>query len=157
MFLSKFNSPQVKRYKFLYNLPNKLRLLILGNSEIKRKSQNWVETKASIQPPFKILLFGNSGQNLRKNRYQSSLVLFGFAWFSYLLKIFFQWVQGLSNDLSKQGLRGHWIDVFNSIWRASTHSILNYWRSKENWRIEGLSQYQGIISGNIFISRWRFY
>ena len=49
---------------------------------MKRKSKNWVEW--SVQSPLQKLIFGSSGQNLRKSRYQNLLLLSNFVWFSYL-------------------------------------------------------------------------
>ena len=43
---------------------------------MKRKSQKWVKTWASPQSPFSKLIFCNSGQKLRKKRYQTFLVKF---------------------------------------------------------------------------------
>ena len=60
---------------------NDLRLRILGNKEILRKYQIWVE------PLFQKLNFGNSSQKTRKSRYQTFLNLSsftGFLWISML-------------------------------------------------------------------------
>ena len=46
---------------------------------MKRKSQNWMETQASVQSPLEKIILGNSGQNLHKSRYQSFLALYAFA------------------------------------------------------------------------------
>ena len=62
-----------------------LRLRILGNYEILRKSQVWVETYPSAQSPFKKLDFGNSSQNPCKRRYQIFLVLSNFTGFFYFV------------------------------------------------------------------------
>ena len=70
----KFNLSQVKQYlissivnsvyKLLHELPNNLRLRLLGNLGMKRKFPNWVKTHPSVQPPLRKLIFGDSGQNL---------------------------------------------------------------------------------------------
>lgn len=65
----RFNSLQVKRdlissminlYQLLQELPNNLRLRILGNQRIFRKSQNCLGTQLSGQSPLQYLRFGNS-------------------------------------------------------------------------------------------------
>ena len=59
-------SPQVKRYlissitNLVHELPNDLRLRILGNQEILEKCQMWVETQPSAQSPFQKLNIDNS-------------------------------------------------------------------------------------------------
>ena len=42
---------------------------IFENKEIKRKFQNWVGAQATAKSSLQKLIFGNSGQNLRKSRY----------------------------------------------------------------------------------------
>ena len=65
-------------------MPNNLRRFrILGNEKEKRKSQYGVKIRASVQFPLRNLLFGNSGQTLRKSRYQTFRVSHGFTCFSY--------------------------------------------------------------------------
>ena len=62
MFYKIFLSPQVKRctiitykhgiYELPHELPNDLRLRVLGNKEISGKSQIWMETAyCSVSPP----------------------------------------------------------------------------------------------------------
>ena len=46
---------------------------------MKKKSRNLVGTQDSAQFPIQKLIFGTSGQNLCKNRYQSFLVLSNFT------------------------------------------------------------------------------
>ena len=72
-------SPQLKWYfvlritnlvhKRTRELPNDLRLRILGNFKIVEKSQIWVETQLSCQSSFHKLNVGNSCQKPRKIRY----------------------------------------------------------------------------------------
>ena len=79
------DSPQVKRNlissiaNFVYKLPhellNNLRRRILRKQEVLEKSQIWMGTQPSPQPPFKNLNFTNSSQKTRKNRYQTFLFL----------------------------------------------------------------------------------
>ena len=46
---------------------------------MKRKSQNCVDVKVSVQSPLQKFVIGNSGQNILKNGYQNFLVLSNFA------------------------------------------------------------------------------
>ena len=71
-------------YELPHELSNNLRLRILGNKEILEKSQNlggdiWVES------PFQKLNFGNSSGKIRKNRYQTFVVLSSFTGFLYFV------------------------------------------------------------------------
>ena len=34
---------------------------------MRENSQNWLETQGSVQSPLQKLIFGNSGQNVRKS------------------------------------------------------------------------------------------
>ena len=61
--------------------PNNLRPRILENKRNWGKSQNWMVWQRSAQSRFQNLIFGNSDQKLDKDRYQSFLILFHFAWF----------------------------------------------------------------------------
>ena len=72
-------------YELPHELPNDLRLRILGNKEILGKSQICVETEPSTQSPFQKLDFGNSSQKTRKIRYQTFLFLSGFTGFLYFV------------------------------------------------------------------------
>ena len=65
-----------------------LTLTILGNKEILRKPQIWVETWPSPQSLIQKLDFANSIQKTRKSQYQTFLVLSSFTRFLYLFKIF---------------------------------------------------------------------
>ena len=88
-------SPQVKRYlissitnlvhELPYELPNDLRLRILGNQEILEKSQMWVETQPSAQSSFQKLNVDNSCQKGRKIRYCLFEVLSNFTVFLQLV------------------------------------------------------------------------
>ena len=78
-----FDSPQVKwymksstkdiAYELPYELPNDLRLRILGSSEIVEKTQKWVVADPTTQSPFRKKNFGTSDQKLHKNKYQNFL------------------------------------------------------------------------------------
>ena len=81
----------------VYELPNNLRLRILGNKEILAKSQIWVETQPSTQSPFQKLNFASSSQKTRKSRYQTFLVLSNFTEFLYLVSNILPRIVGLSN------------------------------------------------------------
>ena len=72
-------------YVLPHELPNNLRLRILGNKEILGKFQFWVETQPSVQSPFKKLKFGSSSQKTRKSRYQTFLALSSFTGFLYFV------------------------------------------------------------------------
>ena len=72
-------------YELPHELPNGLRLRILGNKEILRKSQIWVETYSSTQSPFHKINFGNSSAKRRKSRYQNFLDLSSFTGFLYFV------------------------------------------------------------------------
>ena len=68
MFPAKFKSLELDSIiNFIHELPHNLqkdlRLTILGNLQMKRKSQNWIKTLASVQSPLQKLILGNSGQN----------------------------------------------------------------------------------------------
>ena len=58
-----------------HNFLNNVKFRVLGNQEIIRTPQNWVNTEPSAPYPFQINNFDSSGQKLRKNRYESFLVL----------------------------------------------------------------------------------
>ena len=62
-------------YELPPELPNDLRLRILGNQEILEKSQIWVETKPSAQSLFKKFVFGKTNKESHKNGYQTLLFL----------------------------------------------------------------------------------
>ena len=53
---------------------------------MKRKCQSWVETLGSAQSLLQNLIFGNSGETLRKSRYQRFLVVAKSPLFSYFLQ-----------------------------------------------------------------------
>ena len=72
-------------YELPHEMPNDLRLRVLGNKEILGKSQIWVETKPSTQSPFSKLNFGSSIQTTRKSRYQIFLALSSFPGFLYFV------------------------------------------------------------------------
>ena len=64
-------------------LPNDIRLRILGNQEILEECQIWLEALRSAQSFFQILNFDNSCQKTRKIREQIFEVLSNFAGFLY--------------------------------------------------------------------------
>ena len=55
-------STDLIRYKLPQELPNDVKLRILGDQEILGKSQNWVITQLSAQSLLQNWSFGNSGQ-----------------------------------------------------------------------------------------------
>ena len=67
--------------KLPHELPNDLRLRILGNKEMLGKSQIW----RSGQSPFQKLNFGNSSPKAYKNWYQTFLDLYSFPGFLYFV------------------------------------------------------------------------
>ena len=72
-------------YELPHELPNDLRLRILGNKGILGKPQIWDETWPSAQSPFQKLKFGSSSQKTCESRYQTFLVLSGFTGFLYFV------------------------------------------------------------------------
>ena len=66
-------------YEFPHELPNGLRLMILGKNEISEKCESRVETSAESY--FQILGFANASLNTRKSRYQTFLFLSSFIEF----------------------------------------------------------------------------
>ena len=76
MFYQIFLSPQVKRwviitykngmYKLPHNLPNDLKLRILGNQEISGKCLNFIESQPSAQSPRQNKSFVNISRKLLK-------------------------------------------------------------------------------------------
>ena len=70
-------------YGLPHELPNDLRLRILGKKEVLGKSQIWVGT--SSQSPFQKLNFGSGSQNASKRRYEPFLVLSSFTGFLYFV------------------------------------------------------------------------
>ena len=68
-------------YELSHEFPNNLRLRILRNKEILRKSQIWVETEPSAQSPYHKFNFGSSNQKICRSRYQTFLVLSSFTGF----------------------------------------------------------------------------
>ena len=73
------------------------RLRIFGTYEIKRKSQNSMQTQATIQSLLQNLIFKNSSQNLRKSRYHGFLV--DFLTFG---KVFLHWLQQRFSSFEKR-------------------------------------------------------
>ena len=100
MFQYRSHSPQVKQnvlsstgnlvYKLHHELPNDLRLRILGNKEIIGKSQIWVGAQPSAQSLFQKFKFGNSSQKRCKSRDQTFLVQSSFTRFVFFSKYFVQ-------------------------------------------------------------------
>ena len=70
-------------YELPHELQNDLRLSIWWNKETFGKSEIWVETWSSAQPPFHKLNFGNSRQKPPKSRYQTFVVLSSSTGFLY--------------------------------------------------------------------------
>ena len=70
---------------FANELPNFLRLRMLGNKEMLLKSQTWVETQPSIQSPLHKYL-ALAVKNYAKAEYQSFLILSNFAYLLYFSK-----------------------------------------------------------------------
>lgn len=62
-----FSKHAVSRPYQFHQLSSNSKLKMLGNLEIKRKSQNQVRTQANAQPPFQKLIFSNGAQKLRKS------------------------------------------------------------------------------------------
>ena len=99
VFPCKFRLPQGKWnliscvLVFVCKLPRKLssevRIKIIRNRELKRKSQKWVLTQASVQSVFQKLVSGNSCQILCKTRYQRFLVWFAFLDFLTLYEVLY--------------------------------------------------------------------
>ena len=84
-------SPKVKQclissitnfvHELLHELPNDLRLRILGNWEILEKYQMWVETQTSTQSSFQKLNVDNSCHKTRKITYYIFEILSNFTVF----------------------------------------------------------------------------
>ena len=72
-----------------HELPNDLRLKIIGNKEILGKSQIWVETLAN---------FGNSNQKTCKSRYQTFLFLSSFTGLLYFIPNIFSRIVAYNRD-----------------------------------------------------------
>ena len=76
MFRCKFDFPQLKQ-KLISSIKNRItdleKFMILRNLDMKEKSQNWMETKNSVQSPLQKLNFGNKNQNLQEIRCRSFL------------------------------------------------------------------------------------
>ena len=81
-----------------HELPNDLRLRILGNEEIIGKSKIWVRIWPSAQSPFEKLNSGNSSQKTHKSRYQSFLVLFSLTGFLYFVSNILSRIKALDMD-----------------------------------------------------------
>ena len=60
-------------YMLIHDLPNNLKLRILTKLGNEKKISK-LGQKTSDQSPLQKLIFGNSGQNLHKSRYQISLI-----------------------------------------------------------------------------------
>ena len=66
---------------------------------MSRKYQNWIEDEASAHFSLQNLIFDNSSDDLRKNRYQHFLVLSKFACFSYFMKNILKLIAGSSIEM----------------------------------------------------------
>ena len=93
-------------YELPHELPNDLRLGILGNKEMLGKAQIWVETYPSAQSPLQKLNFGNSSQKARKSRYQAFLALCSFTGFLYLIPNALPRLVGLKFSIPLKKLKG---------------------------------------------------
>ena len=92
-------------YELIHELPNDLRLGILGKKKIFGKSQIWMETYPSAHSPFQRLNPGHSSQKTRKSRYQTFLALSSVYCVSAFCSKYF--VQDFSS-LSRSFLHGRW-------------------------------------------------
>ena len=72
-------------HELSYELPNNLRLGILGNKKILGNFQILMETEPSAQSPFQQLNVGNSSLKARKSRYQTFLDPSSFTGFLYFV------------------------------------------------------------------------
>ena len=109
MFQYKSDLPQVKQklvsstknlvYKFPHELPNNLRLRMLGNQEIIKKSQIWLVSYSSAQPVSQKLKFSNSSKEKKyKSRYQTFLVLPKFTELLYFVPSIFSGIKDTNNE-----------------------------------------------------------
>ena len=122
-------------YQLPHDLPNNLRLRILGNQEIFEKSQLWVDTQSSSQSPFNKLDFGKSRQKASQNRYQSFLFLAIFTGFPYFVP---------------NSLLGLWAELPSSqiCWYKQTGAGLGYPGYVYSWSI---ISYQLLISQRWYV------
>ena len=73
-------------YKLPHELPNDLRLRILGNKKISVKSQSCVDTQPSAQTPFQKLNVGNSSPKINIKVYKFVSKFLDLSSFTRLLK-----------------------------------------------------------------------
>ena len=73
-------------YKLPHELPNDLRLRILGNKKISVKSQSCVDTQPSAQTPFQKLNVGNSRPKINIKVYKFVSKFLDISSFTRLLK-----------------------------------------------------------------------
>ena len=73
-------------YKLPHELPNDLRLRILGNKKISVKSQSCVDTQPSAQTPFQKLNVGNSSPKINTKVYKFVSKFLDLSSFTRLLK-----------------------------------------------------------------------
>ena len=73
-------------YKLPHELPNDLRLRILGNKDISVKSQSYVDTQPSAQTPFQKLNVGNSSPKINIKVYKFVSKFLDISSFTRLLK-----------------------------------------------------------------------
>ena len=73
-------------YKLPHELPNDLRLRILGNKDISVKSQSYVDTQPSAQTPFQKLNVGNSSPKINTKVYKFVSKFLDLSSFTRLLK-----------------------------------------------------------------------
>ena len=74
---------------------------ILGNQEMLKKSQIWVETQPSAQSPFRNLNFANNSSKACKSKYQTFLVLSNFTGFLYFIQSIFSGIAGTKFQLKQ--------------------------------------------------------
>ena len=73
-------------YKLPHELPNDLRLRILGKKEISVKSQSYVDTQPSAQTPFQKLNVGNNSPKINTKVYKFVSKFLDLSSFTRLLK-----------------------------------------------------------------------
>ena len=85
-------------HEFPHQLPNDLRIRILGNLEILENCQMWMETKPSTQSSLQKLNVYNSCQKTRTIRYYIFEALSNFTVFLYSVPNILSRIAALLND-----------------------------------------------------------